>query len=160
MPDRASMTIPPRPAPREPLADEALIQLLAIAIHHISGRLTAAQLQGMRHSVEQACLVPRHIEWDRRATAHAEIFGLLADAAGHWPLARVLRSGAGFAHHLMVTAGPAAGMMTANSRHRLLAFLSADDAEGAAQEMERHLRVLRFMGRIAKTGTRVRRCAR
>ena len=72
----------------------------------------------MRHSVEQACLVPKHVEWDRGATVHAEIFGLLADAAVHQAVARMPGSGAGFAHRLMVTAGPAAGMMTANSRQR------------------------------------------
>ena len=156
MPDRARAVVPPRPATREQLADEVLIELLAGAVRHICGQLTAAQLREMRHSVEQACVVPRHIDWDRRAMAHAEIFGLLADAAGHQALARMLGSGVGFAHHLMVTAGPAAGMMTANSRQRLLAFLSAADPEGAAQEMERHLRVLRFMGSLAKAGTAAR----
>jgi hypothetical protein len=49
----------------------------------------------------------------------------------------------------MITAGPAADVITANSRKRLLAFLSADDPEGAAHEMEGNLRVLRFMGRLA-----------
>lgn len=153
MDDRVSTAVAAWPDAREPLTDEVLIQLLAMAVHHLCGRLSPAQLQGMRHSIEQARLVPRHVEWDRRAAAHAEIFGLLADAAGHQSLTRMLSSGAGFAHYLMVAAGPAAGLMTANSRQRLLAFLSADDAEGAAHEMERHLRVLYFMGRLASAGT-------
>ena len=153
MDDRVSTAVPAWPDAREPLTDEVLIQLLVMAVHHVCERLSPAQLQEMRHSIEQACLVPRHVEWDRRATAHAEIFGLLADAAGHESLARMLSSGVGFAHYLMAAAGPAAGLMTANSRQRLLAFLSADDAAGAAQEMERHLRVLRFMGRLASAGT-------
>jgi DNA-binding GntR family transcriptional regulator len=52
-------------------------------------------------------------------------------------------------HQLMVTAGPAADMMTISSRRRLLAYLAANDAAAAAAEMERHLRVLCFMGRLA-----------
>lgn len=156
MPDRAEAVAPPRAETRESLADEALIELLAVAVRHICGQLTPAQLREVRHSVEQACLVPRHIDWDRRAMAHAEIFGLLADAAGHQALARTLGSGVGFAHHLMVTAGPAADLMTANSRQRLLVSLSAADPERAAQEMERHLRVLRFMESLARAGTTAR----
>ncbi len=98
--------------------------------------------------------MPRSIGWDRKATAHAEIFGLLADAADHPLLAQTLNSGVGFVHHLMVTAGPTAGTLTANSRKRLLAFLSAGDPEGAAHETERHLRVLHFMGRLANCSSR------
>jgi DNA-binding FadR family transcriptional regulator len=103
----------------------------------------------MRRSVEHACLMPRSIEWDRKAAAHAEIFALLAEAADHPLLAQALNSGAGFVHHLMVTAGPATGTLTAGSRKRLLAFLLARNPEGAAHEMESYLRVLRFMGRLA-----------
>jgi DNA-binding FadR family transcriptional regulator len=120
-----------------------------MAVRAICGRLTITQLEDMRRSAEQACLMPKSAGWDSKAAAHAEIFGLLADAARHQVLAKVLNFGAGFAHHLMVTAGPAADGITANSRKRLLAFLAADDPEGAAHEMERNLRVLRFMGRLA-----------
>ena len=95
--------------------DDMPIQVQSTAIQAICGRLTEGQLAGLRRSVEQACLMPRQLGWDRKATAHAEIFGLLADAADHPHLAR----------------------------------LSAGDAAGAAYEMERHLRVLRFMGRLA-----------
>jgi len=64
-------------------------------------------------------------------------------------LSQVLNSGAGFAHHLMVAAGPAADGMIASSRRRLLTYLSAGDADGAASEMESHLRVLNFTRRLA-----------
>jgi DNA-binding GntR family transcriptional regulator len=134
--------------------DDMPIQVQSTAIQAICGRLTEGQLAGLRRSVEQACLMPRQLGWDRKATAHAEIFGLLADAADHPHLARMLSLGAGFAHHLMIAAGPAADVMTANSRKRLLARLSAGDAAGAAYEMERHLRVLRFMGRLAAGSSR------
>ena len=38
---------------------------------------------------------------------------------------------------------------------RLLAYLGAGDGEGAALEMERHLRVLLYMWRLALPGSRV-----
>jgi DNA-binding GntR family transcriptional regulator len=128
--------------------DDALIGVQVMAIRAICGRLTAAQLQDLRRSVEQACPLPEHFGWDHKAAAHAEIFGLLADAADHPVLAQTLNSGVGLVHHLMMRAGPTANTITANSRKRLLALLSADDREGAAHEMERHLTVLRFVGRL------------
>ena len=42
--------------------------------------------------------------------------------------------------------------MIISSRRRLLAHLRAGDGEGAALEMERHLRVLLFMWRLALPG--------
>jgi hypothetical protein len=48
----------------------------------------------------------------------------------------------------MITAGPSAAGITARSRKRLLACLTADDPDGAAHEIEVYLRVLNFMGRI------------
>jgi len=149
MADRPSATVPARPGNGEPLADSTTIEVLAMAIHDVCGLLTDGQLEEIRRSVEQACLMPKEIEWDRRAAAHAEIFGLLADAAGHPFPARMLNFGVGFMHQLMTTAGPVAGMMAANSSKRLLASLYADDAEGAAHEVERHLTALRVMGRLA-----------
>lgn len=145
------------PIRREPATDDTLIEAQAAAVHAVCGRLTPAQMEGMRRSVEHACLMPPSLGWDRKAKAHAEIFGLLADAAGHPLLAQALSSGAGLAHYLMVLAGPAAGALTANSRKRLLAFLLAGDPGGAAHEMESHLRVLRVMGRLA--GCRGQRAA-
>jgi DNA-binding GntR family transcriptional regulator len=136
------------PAVREPLRDDALIRVLATAVHAVCGRLTAGDLEALRSSAEQARLMPKRIGWDRKATAHAEIFGLLADAAGHPVLAQTLSSGAGLVHHLMMTAGPAADMITASSRGRLLAFLTAGEPEGAAHEMESHLMTLRLIGRL------------
>jgi len=143
------------PAMSALLTNDTQIQVLAMAVRDVCGQPTTAQLAEMRRSVEQACLMPRHIGWDRRSAAHAEIFLMLADTADHPVLARMLSSGVGFTHHLMIAAGPAAGMMTGNSSKRLLALLAAGDAEGAAHETERHLRVLRLMGRLAGA-----RCAR
>jgi DNA-binding GntR family transcriptional regulator len=132
-----------------PYPSDGPIQVQVSAIQAICGRLTSAHLEDLRRSVEQASLIPKQVGWDLKAAAHAEVFGVLAEAADHPALARLLRAGAGFAHQLMVTAGPASGMMTVSSRRRLLAHLAADDAAAAAAEMERHLRVLCFMGRLA-----------
>jgi WhiB family transcriptional regulator, redox-sensing transcriptional regulator len=87
--------------------------------------------------------------WERKAAAHAEIFGLLAGAVDHPRLARTLNSAMEFVGELMGVAGPATGPLTANSHRRLLAFLLAGNPEGAARELESYLRVLRFMGRLA-----------
>jgi DNA-binding FadR family transcriptional regulator len=132
--------------------DDGLIEVQVIAIRAICGQLTAAQLEGLQRSVQRACRMPKRTGWARKAAAHAEIFSLLADAAHDSVLAQVLKSGASLGHHLMVTAGPAASGMTANSRQRLLACLRADNPAGAAHEMEAHLRVLNFMGRLQAAG--------
>lgn len=146
-PPAAAISVPPpRPGP---VTDDRLIEIQAAAIRAVCGRLTSAQLEDLRRSVEHACLMPRSIGWDRKAAAHADIFGLLADAADHPWQAGTLNSAVGFVHHLMVAAGPVTGTLTANSRQRLLAFLLAGNPEGAAHEMESYLRVLRFMGRLA-----------
>jgi FCD domain len=146
-------------AGRGGLTEDALIRVQARAIHAICSRLTAGQLEALQRSVEHACVLPKHIGWHHKATAHAEIFGLLADAAHHPVLAQTLNSGAGLVHHLMMTAGPTVGTITANSRKRLLARLSANDPVGAAHEMERHLIVLRFIGRVTSSSSRPSRPA-
>jgi hypothetical protein len=53
---------------------------------------------------------------------------------------------------LVLTVGPAADGMIASSCRRLLAHLSAGEADGAAPEMEAHLRVLHYMWRLAHPG--------
>jgi DNA-binding GntR family transcriptional regulator len=134
--------------------DDGLTEVQVAAIRTVCGQLTAAQLPDLRRNVEQACLLPKRPGWDRKAAAHAEIFGLLADAAGNPVRAQALRSSARLAHRLMVTAGPGvADGITANSRKRFLAYLSAGDSEGAAREMEGHLRVLSFLGRLCRPRT-------
>ena len=65
------------------------------------------------------------------------------------PYAAGTQTAAGLAYDLMIAAGRAADGMITSSRQRLLAHLSGGDPEGAALEMERHLRVLHYMGRLA-----------
>jgi DNA-binding FadR family transcriptional regulator len=159
VPSQSGAVVSARPAMQEPLTEDALIRVQARAIHAICSRLTARHLEALQRSVEHACLMPKHIGWHHKATAHAEIFGLLADAAHHPVLAQTLNSGAGLVHRLMMTAGPTVGTITANSRKRLLARLSANDPAGAAHEMERHLIVLRFIGRVTSSSSRPSRPA-
>jgi DNA-binding GntR family transcriptional regulator len=45
--------------------------------------------------------------------------------------------------------------MTVSSRRRLLAHLRAGDGDAAALEMERHLRSLLYMRRLARPGSQV-----
>jgi hypothetical protein len=61
----------------------------------------------------------------------------------------VLHVAAGLVHDLMLAVGPAAGGMIASSRRRLLAHMAAGRADEAALEMEKHLRGLHYMGRLA-----------
>jgi DNA-binding FadR family transcriptional regulator len=109
-------------------------------------QLTEPVLTAVRDSVQRAARLPARPGWERKATAHAEIFRLLADAAGT-PV--VLTAEAGRVRDLMITVGPAADGLITNSRRRLLACLHAGDPDGAADEMEDHLRVLHFMARLA-----------
>jgi len=58
-------------------------------------------------------------------------------------------SAAGRLHDLVMTVGPAADGIILSSRRRLLRQLRAWDADGAAREMEHHLKGLHYMGRLA-----------
>jgi hypothetical protein len=53
----------------------------------------------------------------------------------------------------MTAVGPAAGGMIASSRRRLLAHMRAGDADEAALEMEKHLRGLHYMWRLARNSS-------
>jgi DNA-binding FadR family transcriptional regulator len=50
----------------------------------------------------------------------------------------------------MITVGPAADGIILSSRRRLLDLIRAGDAEGAAAEMEQHLRRLHFMWKLSR----------
>jgi DNA-binding FadR family transcriptional regulator len=93
--------------------------------------------------------IPAAFPWDRKVAAHAEIFNVLADAANDPLAGPLLSSGVGLAYDLMIAAGRAADGMIASSRQRLLSHLRAGDAEAAALEMEKHLRVLHYIWRLA-----------
>jgi hypothetical protein len=64
---------------------------------------------------------------------------------------------AGVVRDLMLTVGPTADGIIIGSRQRLIACLHAGDSDGAATEMEDHLRILRFMQRLAGRSTALER---
>ena len=134
--------------------DDELIRWCALATRVACARMTAQHLKALQDSVGQARCLPARLCWDRKATAHAQIYHLLADVIADRPgPAMLLSRSAGAIHDPMVTVGPAADGIVLSSRRRLLDLLragDADDADGAA-EMEQHLCRLGFMGRLARS---------
>jgi DNA-binding FadR family transcriptional regulator len=131
------------------MTDEVLILMQGTIVRAACERMQSAHLKALSDSVAQAACLPGRFAWDRKAAVHAEIFNLLGDATGDPVLARVAGLAVGWTHDLAVRVGPVADSIILNSRRRLLNFLSAGDADGAAREMERHLSGLAFMGRLA-----------
>ncbi len=126
-----------------------MIPLLSGATRIACGQMTPQHLNALHASVEQAsCLSARH-DWERKATAHAELFTMLGDLTGDCDLARLVSSAAGRLQDLFMTVGPVADGIILSSRRRLLRELRAWDADGAAREVERHLGGLHYMGRVA-----------
>ena len=132
--------------------EEEMIQAQAMAARFACARMTMLHLSELHDSVERACGLNARSQWDRKATAHAEMFCLLADVVDDPLLAPLLTGGAGYMREVMLAVGRAADGMIISSRRRLLAHLRAGDGEGAALEMERHLRVLLYMRRRALPG--------
>ncbi len=130
--------------------DDELIRVCALATRVACQRMTPLHMKALRDSVEQACCLPARTAWDRKVTAHAEIANLLADAAADPILALLVRNVPGELYGLMMTVGPAASGIVAGSRRRLLALITAGDADGAACEMEQHIKGLRWMRWLAR----------
>jgi DNA-binding GntR family transcriptional regulator len=130
--------------------EEGMIQAQAMAVRLACARMTMLDLTELHDTVERACCLPARSQWDRKAVAHAEIFRLLADVVDD-PL---LSGGAGYVRELMLAVGRVADGIIVSSRRRLLAHLRAGDGEGAALEMEKHLRVLLYMWRLALPAAR------
>jgi hypothetical protein len=101
--------------------DDEAIGWCALATRAACSRMTAQHLKALQDSVGQARTLPARFAWDRKATAHAQIFNLLADG------------------------------IILSSRRRLLDLIRVDDADGAAAEMEQHLHLLHFMGRLSRS---------
>lgn len=131
------------------MTDEGLISLQAMTARIACNRMTAQHLEALSASVEQAACLSARLHWERKAAAHAEIFGLLGDATGDPVLARLAGSAGGWVQDVAVAVGPAADGMILSSRRRLLRCLRTQDADGAGRETEHHLRGLRYMWRLA-----------
>jgi DNA-binding FadR family transcriptional regulator len=129
---------------QKPMDDE-LIRLCAAAARVACWRMTPRYLKALHDSVEWARHMPSSFAWDRKAASHAEIFNLLADAAGDPVLAVPLQDARGHILDLMVTVGPAADGIILSSRRRLLALMRVRDADAVAREIEQHLGGLLWM---------------
>ena len=131
-----------------------MIQAQAMAARMACARMTLLDLAKLHDSVERACCLAARPQWDRKAAAHAEIFSLLAGVVDDPLLVPLLTGGAGYVREVMLAVGLAADGMIVSSRRRLLAHLRAGDGEGAAVEMEKHLRGLLYMRRLALPGSK------
>jgi GntR family transcriptional regulator, transcriptional repressor for pyruvate dehydrogenase complex len=132
------------------MTDDAMISLLLGATHIACRQMTRQHLNALTASVDQASCLSARPDWERKATAHLELFTILGDLTGDSDLARLVSSAAGRLHDLAMTVGPAADGIILSSRCRLLRRLRAWDADGAALEMQHHLRGLGFMERLAR----------
>lgn len=131
------------------MTEDAVISVLSAATRIACRQMTQQHLDALHASVEQASRLSARPDWGPKATAHAELFNVLGDLAGDGDLARLVSLAAGRLHDLVLTVGPAADGIILSSRRRLLGQLRAWDADGAAREMERHLKGLHYMGRLA-----------
>lgn len=132
--------------------DDELIRWCVLATRAACSRMTAPQLRALQDSVGQARSLPARLAWDRKAAAHAQLFNLLADVITDRPVPiKLLNRAVGAMYDLMVTLGPAADGIILSSRRRLLDLIRAGDADGAAAEMEHHLRGLYFMWRLSRS---------
>ena len=129
-----------------------MIQAQAMAARLACAQMTIVHLTELHDSVERACGLAGRSEWGRKAAAHAELFSLLADLVDDPLLAPLLTGKAGYVREMMLAVGRAADGMIVSSRRRLLAHMRVGDGEGAALEMERRLRGLLHMWRLALPG--------
>lgn len=102
-----------------------LIEVQTLAARVACEQMTGPALKAVRDSVQRASGLPARPGWEHKATVHAEIFYLLAEAAG---APGVLTGEAGLVRDLMLTVGPGADGLITSSRQRLLAHLHAGDA--------------------------------
>ena len=138
----------------ETATTDGLIAIQAMTARIACRWMTAGQLEAVSESIDQAARMPARSQWERKAAAHAEIFGLLGDATGYPALAERASVAAGWVHDVALAVGPAADGMILSSRRRLLRCLRIRDADGAGHEMEHHLRGLHFMWRLSRPAPR------
>ena len=129
--------------------DALLIPAVSVTVGIAGTRLTARQIGAIRAQVERNARLPARPGWEQKACEQARVIALVAAGDGDPGLAAVLGQGAALAFDLMLAAGPAADGIAANFHLRLLEQLSLGDADGVADETERHLRCLHFMWRLS-----------
>jgi hypothetical protein len=133
--------------------DDDLIPALAAATRIACLRLTARHITSISVAVEQENRSSDRPDWKPGGTAHGGIFALLAEAVEDPAAGRVLMLGARAVRDLALVAGPVAESVIASSNRRLLAHLRARDADAAEREVERQLKCLHFMWRLAGAAT-------
>ena len=72
--------------------DDELIRWCALATRAACSRMTPQHLKALQDSVGQARCLPARFAWDRKVTAHVQIFGLLADVIADRPGPAMLRT--------------------------------------------------------------------
>jgi DNA-binding FadR family transcriptional regulator len=143
-----SETMTPETMTAGTMTAEGLISVQAMTARIACRWITPRQLKAVSDSIDRAARLPSRSQWERKAAAHAEIFGLLGDATGYPALAELAGSAAGWVSDAVLTVGPTADGVIVSSRRRILRCLRTGDADGAGQEMERHLRTLFYMRRL------------
>jgi DNA-binding FadR family transcriptional regulator len=123
----------------ETVSPDGLIAVQAMVARIACRWMTAPDLRAVSDSIDQAACLPARPQWQRKAFAHTQVFGLLADATGYPALARLAGPATAWVHDMTLTAGTAADGMILSSRRRLLGCLRARDAAGAGHEVEHHL---------------------
>jgi len=131
------------------VTDEELIELMAVTVQLGCARMTAAQLVAFSDCVARAEALPARPWWDRKAVAHAEAIGLLGEMTGEPALIRLAGLAAGWTYDRALAAGRAADQIILGSHRRLVDHLQAGDADAAAREISKQLRVLGFMARLS-----------
>jgi DNA-binding FadR family transcriptional regulator len=133
----------------ETTSPSGLIAMQAMVARIACRCMTVPDLKAVSDSIDQAACLPARPQWEHKASAHTQVFGLLADATGYPVLARLAGPATAWVHDMTLTAGPAADGMILSSRRRLLGCLRARDPAGAGHEVEHHLAGLHYMCRLA-----------
>lgn len=130
--------------------NENLIPALAAATYIACLQLADQHLASNRDDAGEGAQFPHCLGCDDRVADYPDIFSLLADCVDDPATAEVLRLGPGLVRDLALAAGPAANGIIINSNRRLLTFLRAGDADAAEHEMDRYIRCLSLMSRLAR----------
>jgi WhiB family redox-sensing transcriptional regulator len=140
-----------RPAPLASVAwTGELVEGQARAARSACDRMTAAALQSLSDSVEEASRMPSQLGWARKAAAYAGTFHLLAEITGE----RAPDGTVAIVRDLMTAVGPGANGMIVSAHRRLLAHLRTGNADHAARELANHLSALHYMSRLSGAAPR------
>src|ERR1700685_4759088 len=89
------------------MPQDAMISLLSAATRIACRQMTPQQLNALHASVERASGLSARYDWERKVTAHAELFTMLGDVTGDRDLARLVRCAVERLRDLPTTGGAA-----------------------------------------------------